>query len=242
MLLRTTTILAAVVLMALAPTVSQADLASYSQDFEGLVQADPGALGNDGWLVFGNVFDSGGGYLYGYGVFPAPNNSGGFSAIASGQGGPAQGAQQLSIYSDYNSLEHINMTGNLVESNVFQEQTVAAGDVGSTWQFDFDAKLGNLGGASTALAFIKTLDPNAGYATTNFITTNMTVIPGTWDSYSLTIAIDPGLVGQILQFGFACTASNAEPSGVFYDNINFDLMGTVSVEASSWARMKSLYR
>ena len=46
----------------------QADLASYSQDFEGLNQADTGALAADGWLVFANVFDSGGGYLYRVGL------------------------------------------------------------------------------------------------------------------------------------------------------------------------------
>ena len=31
--------------------------------------------------------------------------------------------------------------------------------------------------------------------------------------------IDPSLVGQMLQFGFANRASSFEPSGVFYDNV-----------------------
>ena len=31
--------------------------------------------------------------------------------------------------------------------------------VGETWVFAFDAKRGNIAGASTALAFIKTIDP-----------------------------------------------------------------------------------
>jgi hypothetical protein len=33
------------------------------------------------------------------------------------------------------------------------------------------------------------------------------------------LLIDAGLVDQLLQVGFAATASNYEPSGVFYDNV-----------------------
>jgi hypothetical protein len=193
----------------------------YSQDFEGLVQTDPTALGNDGWLVFGNVFESDGTtYIYGYGPNPAPNGGPpyAFCTIASGEGGPGQGAQQLSVFSDYNNTDH--GLGRIIESNVFQEQTIEAGDVGAVVAFSFDAKMGDLAAASTALAFIKTLDPAAGFATTNFITVDMTNIPATWDTYSIQLPIDAGLVGQILQFGFSNRASNYEPSGVFYDNIN----------------------
>ena len=68
MRLRVGTILA-IAFLCLAPTASWADLAPYSQDFEGLVQSDPAALGNDEWKVFGNVFDGDWNYLYGYGVF-----------------------------------------------------------------------------------------------------------------------------------------------------------------------------
>ena len=64
--------LAVVACLVAAPT-SWAALTTYSQDFEGLNQADPSALGNDGWLVGANVFDSGGGFLYNYFSFPAPN-------------------------------------------------------------------------------------------------------------------------------------------------------------------------
>ena len=91
-------------MICLLPAAAFAQLTPYSQDFETLSQPDTGALGADGWLIFGNVFGPGGTpYLYGYGVFPAPNDGGGFCAIAVGEGGGAQGAQQLSIYSDYNN-------------------------------------------------------------------------------------------------------------------------------------------
>jgi len=119
---------------------------------------------------------------------------------------------------------------------------VGAGDIGDTWTFDFQAKLGNLAGASTALAFIKTLDPNAGYAMTNFITADMTNISTDWGAYSLSIFVDAALDGQILQIGFMNTATNYEPSGVFYDEIEFYSDGTVDGEDESWGGVKTLFR
>jgi hypothetical protein len=226
------------VVVCLLPATSQA-LVPYSQDFEGLNQADTGALGADGWLVFANVFDGGGNYLYGYGVFPAPNDGGGFCQIAIGEGGAAQGQQQLNVFSDYNNTDHA--IGNLIEANVFQEQPIEAGDVGETWVFDFDAKRGNVEGQTTALAFIKTLDPNAGFQVTNFITVDMTTAPTTWNSYSLQITIDAPLEGQILQIGFSSTATNYEGSGVFYDNIDWYISGPVSTDAMSLSNVKALF-
>jgi len=206
--------------LAASAGLASADLAGYSQDFEGLDQTSASALADDGWLVFANVFNPAGDtFLYNYGPFVAPNGGPGFSGIDVGQGGPAQGAQQLVTYSDYNNADH--NIGNIIETNVFQEQTVGASNVGQTWTFSFDSKIGNLGGASTAGAFIKTLDPNNGFALTNFIQQDTTNTPVTWTSYSLDITIDSTLVGQIFQIGFITTAANFEDSGVFYDNINF---------------------
>lgn len=214
-------------------------LSPYVQDFEGLNAADTGALAGDGWLVFGNVFGLDWAYWYGYGVFPAPNDGGGFSTVAIGEGGAAQGNQQLNIFSDYNNTDHPNAW---IEANVFQEMPIGPGDVTETWVFEFDAKKGNLAGATTAIAFIKTLDPGAGYATTNFITVDMTSIPTTWGTYNVAIYIDASLDGQILQIGFASTTTNYEPSGVFYDNINFGPSGPVATEEISFGGVKALFR
>jgi len=207
-------------------------LETYNQDFEELLQPDPNALANDGWFVFGNVFDPEGNYLYGYGSFPAPNTGAAFCQIVLGEGGPDQGAQQLVVFSDYENLDHAN--GNLIEANVFQEQTIGRENVGEAWLFEFQTKLGNIEGSSTATAFIKTLDPDDGYALTNLITADMTSIPETWDGFRLGIVIDADLEGQILQFGFMNTATNYEGSGIFYDNVVFRL-NTVDVpdEATS---------
>lgn len=213
---RLRTAIAAALLVAV-PTLSHAALTTYSQNFEGLLISSPTALSGDGWIVYGNVYTPALVYLYGYGPYPAPNGGSAFSDIDTGQGGTEQGAQQLSVYSDYNNLDHAN--GNIIESNVYREQTIVAADVGKTWKFQFDAKLGNLVAPSTALAFIKTLNPSAGWATTNFLTVETTAIPATWNTYTLTIAIDASLVGQILQIGFANKATGYVASGVFYDNI-----------------------
>lgn len=223
-----------------APVTSHATLSPYTQDFEGLVQAAPNALSADGWLIFANVFSPDHSvYYYGYGVFPAPNNTGGFCGVDL-TADPGHAAQDMVVYSDYNNADH--GVGNQIEANVFQERTLDATDVGNVWTFRFDAKLGNLAPPTTALAFIKTLNPAAGYAMTNFITENMTATPATWNTYSISITIDPSLVGQILQFGFSNTCSNYVGSGVFYDNLSFYKNLATPATSTSWGRVKSLYR
>jgi hypothetical protein len=209
----------------------------YAQDFEALPPVD-GSLAGDGWLVFGNVFDPGGGYLYGYGPFPAPNNIGNWCDIVTGQGGPPQGMQQLVMYSDYANGDH--GVGNLIESNLFQEQVVPA-DAAGTFCFQFDAKRGDIAGASTALAFIKTLDPNSGWALTNFITYDTTNLPVEWGTYTISLDV-AGLDGQVLQFGFLTVASNYEPSGNFYDNVMFYDCSPSPVEETTWGAVKALYQ
>jgi hypothetical protein len=221
------------VLIAAASFPVWAAVTPYNQDFESLSLPSPGGLLGDGWLVFGNVYDAGGIYQYGYGPFPAPNDGAAFSAIVAGEGGPAQGGQQLSVYSDYNNPDHGNLDW-LIETNVYQEQTIEASDEGKTLFFVFDAKYSNLAGSSEAEAFIKTLDPGAGYATTNHVTFDTTGIPSTWGTYSIEFTIESGLAGQLLQFGFTTRASNYEGSGIIYDNVSFDVpSSSVSVRKTS---------
>lgn len=213
-------------LIGLALTVSTAAMASltaYTQNFESLNMASSTALGDDGWKVFGNVFESNGDYVYGYGVFPAPNGTNGFCSIATGEQGAAQGSQYINVYSDYNNGDHAN--NRLIEANVFQEQTISASDLGSTVQFNFDYKASSQNGPSgqtVTRAFIKVLDPNSGYATVAFPTLVTTSASTTeWASGSLSLLIDGGWSGHILQFGFMNTATQYQPSGVYYDNVNF---------------------
>ncbi len=194
---------------------------------------DSGALAADGWKVFGNVFDSGGGFKFGYGVFDAPNAGGSFSNITDVAGGVPVGDQGLVIFSDYTCCDlalpstqgHGGDGTDLVESNVFQEQTIGAADLGKQAVFNFIAKPGDLVAPTTAIAFIKTLDPNAGFATTNFLTVPTDSLPAGNTPLSLSLDVaDPALEGQILQFGFASTSSNFAGSGVNYDNVSFSVV------------------
>ncbi len=203
---------------------SQAVLVNYSQNFESMTFADGNALGSNGWKVFGNVFNGSGGYLYGYGVFNAPNNAGGFCGLATGEGGVAQGNQYLNTFSDYNNGDHGN-TDRILEANIFQEQVIGSSDLGNTYNFTFNYKASSQygpSGATTTQAFFKVLNPNAGYATVAYPQLNTTSASGSvWANGQLSITIDPSWTGHILQFGFQNTARNYQPSGVYYDNINF---------------------
>ena len=139
-------------------------------------------------------------------------------AVVTDQGGPDQGFQQLDVFSDYRNGNH--GIGAFIETNVFQEQVIGAGDIGSTWLFEFDAKRGNIGGGTTAVAFFKTIHPTQ-FWLSRFITIDMTSVPDTWGGYSLSITIDPDLEGHLLQFGFLNTATYYEGSGIYYDNVVF---------------------
>ena len=125
------------------------------------------------------------------------------------------------MYNDYNccapDIGHNNPT-DVVQVNIFKEQTIAAEEVGKTIAFSFDAKRANIGGSSTANAFIKTIvgwqrdqqrdarhDEPSGHAR--------------MDSFTITLEIVPELAGEILQVGFQTEASNFEPSANYYDNV-----------------------
>ena len=230
----------AVLLACLRPVGADAQIVPYSENFEGLDQADADALGLAGWLYFGNVYTSVGGYLYGYGPGPAPNNpdTPAFSQIASDEGGADQGAQQLSAISDYENLDHAFF--NIIESNVFQEVTIDATNVGQRWAFQFDAKRGDIVPPSTAAAFIKTIDPANGFIATNFLTVDTTNIPTTWNTYFILLDIDAGLVDQFFQIGFMNTATNYDPSAVFYDNIRLVQVSTTGVTPGATRRDMTL--
>ena len=114
------------------------------------------------------------------------------------------------MFSDYNN-NAAHSAGNIVESNVFQEFTIGPADIGSIWEFSFDAKMGDIASPSTAIAFIKTLDPGAGFALTNFINIDTTALPDTWGRYSLSIDLSDPALSQLLQIGFAATTTSSRP-------------------------------
>ncbi|MEM6673646.1 MAG: hypothetical protein AAF726_12440 [Planctomycetota bacterium] len=209
-------------LLLFASTAS-AQLSPYSQDFESLDIMDGSALDADGWLVFANVFDGGFGFLYNYGPFPAPNGTPGFSSVATGDGGPAQMAQYLNAYSDYNNGDH--GVGNIINALVFREQVPDAGNIGQTWRFTFDYRKNpnvvNGDGATTTAAYIRVIKvSDSSFATLFEATFDTTNVPDTlWATNALEIPIDAAFVGEVVQIGFQSFATNFDDSGRFYDNI-----------------------
>lgn len=155
--MKTRNIAAMVLVSALAaPLASQAQLAADNQNFDTLAPAEPipgsnSALADDGWRFFVNVYNADGSYDYNYGPFPAPNSLLGTSAA--GVGGSVPGNQNMGVYGDYNhSAAH--GSGQLVQTSVFRWRTIGPSDVGTPWNFQFDARRLNLVAPSNALAFI----------------------------------------------------------------------------------------
>jgi hypothetical protein len=239
----------------------------YEEDFEALTLDDPAAVGpaGAGFRYFADVwgnFDGDPPWLVGedialnsyFGDAPnasAPGIPDGFSAIETGDGGPEQGDQYVSIFSDYNSPDQNGqgVCGNFVDNDpctintsVFIEpfnQTdglIAAEDLGFCWTFSFDARSnpgvgiadatidngGNfLQAPTSASAYLKTLNPQNAFNTTNDVRVDMTNISNTdWVRFSINLELsDPLLVGQILQFGFNTIATEFDASAVLYDNL-----------------------
>ena len=225
------TVMAIMATVALVPS-GNAALVHYSQDFEGMNMADAAALGNDGWRIFANVYDTDKtSHLYDYGVFVAPNGGAGFSSITG-----VPGSQQLTVFSDYNNTDQGD--GKWIEALVFQEQTISASDVGSIWNFTFDAKQGNQIPESSSNAFLKTINNALDVTSESILDT--TAFGTDWGTLSLSLEIDNSMVGQVLQFGFSSTATNYTPSGVLYDNINFSSTPAVPVPGAIWLMMSGL--
>lgn len=192
----------------------------YSTDFESLDVEEPSALVGASWQAFTNTFTSAGAYIRTYQSFPDIGGSG-FWAITTDQAGPGQGVQSLSVYGDYYNQTD-QLAGNLLEVNVFQQFPIFIEDVGS-YEFRFDAKTGNLAIPSTAQAFIKVLNPSAGYATVAIASFDTSALPVTWGSYSIRLDLDESMEDMLLQFGFSTPSSLNLASGVFYDNLSFGI-------------------
>lgn len=201
------------------PASALAQVPPYSEDFEALQIGDPQALASTGWLAFGNVFDPGGGFLFSYGPFPAPNGGQAFSEVIPNSGTPAQGQQQLLVLSDYLNSEHGN--GNLVEANVFQERIIDAAAVGKTFELEFDARNFDLQAPTTALAFIKVIDAQS-FTLNELVTVDTSALTQGWDTFTAEVTIDPSYAGDLLQFGFSNLTTSFVQSGVLYDNVRFE--------------------
>lgn len=265
--LRKCTVMLATVMTPLLALQAHATIDDYSQNFESMAVGDGSTiLADDGWMIGANVYDGAAPYpgasKFFYGLFGAPNGGAGFSSVATGDAtNGGIGVNYLNIYSDYNCCGlgnpspegHGNGT-DVVNALVLRQYNITSDDLNSFVTFNFDAKrpevqddgfggddsaaVGNgCSGICTAQAFVKTLDPGAGFSTTNLLVEDMTAIPqGSWTTYSITIELsDPALEGQLLQVGFETFASNFDNTGVYYDNISLSAEKVVNVPVPGFA-------
>lgn len=210
-----------------------------------------------GMNVFDGAGTYPGNFKFFDGLHLAPNGGAAYSSVASGDAtNGGSGTNYLNVYSNYDCCDLGNAPGSqqghgdgptvdVVNALVVKEFNITSDDIGSSVTLTFDAKrpdfeddgfgddessaVGNLcQGTCTASAFVKTLDPGAGFAQTNFLDEDMTSISqGDWTTFSITIDLsDPLLDGQILQVGFQSFAGQFDNSGVYYDNVS------LSVEAA----------
>ena len=148
----------------------------------------------------------------------------------------AQDNQHLKAFSDYNNADR--GAGKWIEALVFQQQTISADDIGSIWNFTFDVRQGDQMPDSRSNAFLRTVNNDFDITSGSILDT--TAFGNDWGTLTLTLEIDNGLVGQLLQFGFASTSTGYTPSGMLYDNINFASTPAVPVPAAVWLMMSGL--
>jgi hypothetical protein len=236
-----------------APSAS-AVLATYSQDWEGFsstYNTDTSAISGDGFVI-GNINVTTGGQWFA--GAPAPNYaaipgvspgwsalvgvSPGWSALVNGEGGAEQGDIQLSIFPDYTASSPWNTDSSwVIQTFVYKDMgTIEASDVGKTYSFSFDAKLSAISVTSSAWAYINVLkqSDNSFDELFNGRFDSGTELTGDWSGGSVEVLIDAGMVGELLQIGFATEAVNYGDAAIFYDNIGFDEAAVVPVPAAVW--------
>ena len=207
-----------------APT-GNAALASYSENFESLNAISSTALSDAGFVIYENSYNDQGltTLVNSAGTNLARNDYRGFAQVVI-----EQSNQQLKVFSNYLNRDQ---STKYIDALTLQQQTIGADDLGTTWTFSFDTKQGDITGTSSASAWIRAIDGGNILAEDKLDTTSRGF---NWESYSVSLYIDPTWNGKTLEFGVNSAATAYTMSGVYYDN--FSLAGTpaVPVPAAAW--------
>jgi hypothetical protein len=174
--------------------------------FVGVAQADllisgvdPGAT----WTGYMNVFDTGGNYLWGSGWGTAD-----LRANFAGGGGPLTLAPNTNCYNaaDPYWVDPVTLLGiKDMEANFYQSFN---GLNGQTVTFNYTVLANTLPASYTAKAFIKVLDPGAGWATVQSTFLDLTAGAG---SVSLIVGPSAALVTQAGFFVRGLDVSSLDP-------------------------------
>ncbi len=179
---------------------------SFSTDFEG-----PTAITDDAWQVFVNYFEPDcTTYVSSPYGFPAPDNGPQVTALA-----PGASSQVMNTYSNYDDAAQQT---NCLEVNIYQQLTVQAGDVGN-YVYSYDVELppdpANVGANVNAYIRVFAADFSS--------VLGEAVVPSTPGSQTINFEITDAMIGGNLQFGVNNYSFNYVPTGMYYDNISFEL-------------------
>jgi hypothetical protein len=179
---------------------------SFSTDFEG-----PTAISEDNWQVFVNYFEPDcTTYVSSPYGFPAGDNGPQATALT-----PGASSQVMNAYSNYDDPAQQT---NCLEVNIYQQVTIQAGDVGN-YVYSYDVELppdpANVG--ENVNAYIRVF--SADFSSTLDLVVASSV-PG---SQTINFEITEAMIGGNLQFGVNNYSFNYAPTGMYYDNISFEL-------------------
>ena len=163
----------------------------------------------NGWIAYINAFDTDCTTWRGYGYAYTMTDAGGVGDQVAAL--TADGF--MNIYSNYNDGNQPNIC---LETNVYREVIISAGDAGD-YRFNYTAiDPGALIGDNTS-AFIKVL--TMGYADTGLGASSVT--PGTNTVVASISEADLGAGDLRVQFGFMTYAAGYNNSGMFYNDLAF---------------------
>lgn len=212
----------AVCLLATAQ-VSNAAISSYSDDFQGYGAATLFTP----WEGFSDNCGFPGGYSFG------PSTSGPQITALANDGA---GNDYLNFYANYDNGTCQSGAGpNPVENiSVFINQSFTGADTasGDTWIFTFDYREAdspfNPAGNTEVGAFIRVFDGAFNLLATDTLDTSGSQL---WQTGQLQITLDSGWTEGFFQIGFNNAVSGFDSSGMYYDNVNLNV---VPIPAAVW--------
>jgi hypothetical protein len=197
-------------------SVSQAQIAAISDDFEGYGTAGvPVPADFTPWGGFSDNCGFPGGYSF------VPSTTGpGISALSY----DGIDNQYFNVYAQYENAPCHSGGGPNAQENisVFRALSFTSADTasGDTWVFTFEYREADIppAGATEVGAFLRVFDPVYNVLYEAVLDTSGS---SAWQTGKLLVTLDPAWVSGSVQIGFNNSVGQYEDSGMFYDDVDF---------------------
>ena len=206
-----------------AGTCESGLVCEYEQDFEAMVPGDPPQPCRtrcptmDGWSARTCSTD-GTTFMYDYFAFSAPTR---WRRILCSR---CRGRWSRTRCTTTVDLQRLQQRGHEVSridrSHRIPERTIVASDARDDPHVPVRCEGRQHRGRVDRVGVRQDHRSKRGFATTNNVTQDTTNLPTSWGTFTITLLVDPALVGQILQYGFRPGRRTSKASGNFYDNIS----------------------